>query len=53
RNQMFLDEMAAFLRLCGGENLPHCTLADGIRVQEIVQAVKQSASQEGRMVRLG
>lgn len=53
RNQMFLDEMAAFLRLCGGENLPHCTLADGIRVQEIVQAVKQSAAQEGRMVRLG
>ena len=53
RNQMFLDEMAAFLRLCGGENLPHCTLADGIRVQEIVQAVKQSASQEGCMVRLG
>ena len=52
RNQMFLDEMAAFARLCQGENLPHCTLADGIRVQELVLAIKQSAAQDGAMVRL-
>ena len=52
RNQMFLDEMAAFVRLCQGENLPHCTLADGIRVQELVLAIKQSAAQDGAMVRL-
>ena len=52
RNQMFLDEMATFVRLCQGEVLPHCTLADGIRVQEIVLAIKQSAAQDGCMVRL-
>lgn len=52
RNQMFLDEMATFVRLCQGETLPHCTLVDGIRVQELVLAVKQSAAQDGAMVRL-
>lgn len=52
RNQMFLDEIATFVRLCQGEVLPHCTLADGIRVQEIVLAIKQSAAQDGCMVRL-
>lgn len=52
RNQMFLDEMATFVRLCQGETLSHCTLADGIRAQELVLAIKQSASQGGCMVRL-
>jgi predicted dehydrogenase len=52
RNQMFLDEMATFVRLCEGEALPHCTLADGIRAQELVLAIKQSAGQDGCMVRL-
>ena len=52
RNQMFLDEIATFVHLCQGETLPHCTLADGIRAQELVLAVKQSASQGGCMVRL-
>lgn len=52
RNQMFLDEMATFVLLCQGETLPHCTLADGIRAQELVLAIKQSAAQEGAMVRL-
>jgi predicted dehydrogenase len=52
RNQMFLDEMATFVRLCEGEALPHCTLADGIRAQELVLAIKQSAAQDGCMVRL-
>ncbi len=52
RNQMFLDEMATFVRLCQGETLPHCTLVDGIRAQELVLAVKQSAAQQGAMVRL-
>jgi predicted dehydrogenase len=52
RNQMFLDEMATFVRLCQGETLPHCTLADGIRAQELVLAIKQSAAQDGCMVRL-
>jgi len=52
RNQMFLDELATFVRLCEGEALPHCTLADGIRAQELVLAIKQSAAQDGCMVRL-
>ncbi len=52
RNQMFLDEMSTFVRLCQGEKLPHCTLTDGIRAQELVLAVKQSAAHEGVMVRL-
>ena len=52
RNQMFLDEMATFVRLCQGEEIPHCTLTDGIRAQELVLAVKQSAAHEGVMVRL-
>ena len=52
RNQMFLEEMSTFVRLCQGETLPHCTLADGIRAQELVLAIKQSASQGGCMVRL-
>ncbi len=52
RNQMFLDEMATFVRLCQGETLPHCTLEDGIRAQELVLAIKESAAREGCMVRL-
>ncbi len=35
RNAMFLAEMDAFVRLCQGEDLPHCTLADGKRVQKL------------------
>lgn len=50
RNQMFLEEMAGFVRLCRGESLPHCSLADGIRVQELVLAAKQSAAQDGGLV---
>jgi predicted dehydrogenase len=52
RNQMFLDEMETVVRLCQGETLPHCTLAAGIRAQELVLAIKQSAAQDGCMVRL-
>lgn len=52
RNRMFLDEMSTFVRLCQGEALPHCTLEDGIRAQELVLAIKQSAAQNGCMVRL-
>jgi predicted dehydrogenase len=52
RNQMFLDEVETFIRLCQGEAVPHCTLADGIRIQEVVLAIKQSAAQDGCMVKL-
>jgi len=52
RNEMFLAEMADFVRLCRGENFEYCSLEDGIRVQEIVAAVRQSHAQEGRRVSL-
>ena len=52
RNQMFIDEMETFVRLCEGETLPHCTLTDGIRAQKLVLAIKQSAAQDGCMVSL-
>ena len=52
RNQMFLEEMETFVRLCQGEQLPYCSLADGVRAQELVLAIKRSAAQEGCMVKL-
>ena len=52
RNEMFLAEMADFVRLCRGEIFEYCSLEDGIRVQEIVAAVRQSHAQEGRRVSL-
>lgn len=47
RNTMFLDEMRAFLRLCHGEEMDYCSLQDGIRAQEIVEAVKRSSEAGG------
>ena len=52
RNDMFLAEMDAFVRLCQGEDIPHCTLADGKRVQKIVEVSRQSSSQSGCSVQL-
>jgi len=52
RNDMFLAEMDAFVRLCQGENIPHCTLADGKRVQKIVEVARQSAGTRGCSVQL-
>ncbi|NLZ26875.1 MAG: Gfo/Idh/MocA family oxidoreductase [Chloroflexi bacterium] len=44
RNTMFLEEMRAFLSLCRGETLDYCSLQDGIRAQQIVEAVKCSSA---------
>lgn len=52
RNDMFLAEMDAFVRLCQGEDLPHCRLADGKRVQKIVEVSAQSSGQRGCSVQL-
>jgi predicted dehydrogenase len=52
RNDMFLAEMADFIRLCRGEKFEYCSLEDGIRVQQIVEAVRQSHALEGRRVSL-
>ena len=35
RNTMFMDEMRHFLAVARGEELPACTLADGIRALEV------------------
>ena len=43
RNAMFMDEMRHFLALIAGEEEPACSLTDGIRVMEIVEAVHESA----------
>lgn len=52
RNDMFIAEMEAFVRLCKGEKIEHCTLSDGKRVQKIVEVARQSASQQGCAVHL-
>ena len=52
RNDMFLAEMEDFVRLCRDEQVEHCTLADGKRVQKIVEVACQSSSQSSRSVQL-
>ncbi|MBP7040301.1 MAG: Gfo/Idh/MocA family oxidoreductase [Chloroflexi bacterium] len=52
RNDMFLAEMADFIRLCRGGHFEYCSLEDGIRVQQIVAAVRQSHAQKGLRVSL-
>lgn len=42
RNVMFLEQMKHFLAVVRGEAEPACPLADGIRVQKIVEAVHES-----------
>jgi predicted dehydrogenase len=42
RNDMFLSEMKHFLEVIKGED-PFCTLHEGLQVQQIIQAIYQSA----------
>ncbi len=42
RNTMFLEEMRHFLKVARGEMRPLCPLEDGIRVQELIEAVRRS-----------
>jgi predicted dehydrogenase len=51
RNVMFLEQMKHFLAVVRGEAEPACTLADGIRVQRLVEAVHES-QRTGRLVTL-
>ncbi|MGQ9833889.1 MAG: Gfo/Idh/MocA family protein [Candidatus Villigracilaceae bacterium] len=51
RNVMFLEQMKHFVAVVRGEAQPFCTLEDGIRVQELVQAVRESDAR-GSVVRL-
>jgi predicted dehydrogenase len=49
RNAMFLDEMRHFIGVARGEEPPVCPLEDGIRVMELVAAVR-SSQRTGRLV---
>ncbi|HTP01959.1 MAG TPA: Gfo/Idh/MocA family oxidoreductase [Anaerolineales bacterium] len=49
RNLMFMEEMKHFLEVARGEAEPACTLADGIRVMRLIEAVMKS-QRTGRMV---
>ena len=51
RNDLFKDEMAAFLKLIRGEAPSPCTLDDGIKALDIALGVHQSA-REKRMINL-
>lgn len=51
RNTMFLEEMAHFLRVARGEMQPACTLEDGIRVMQLIEAV-QTSNRTGHIVSL-
>lgn len=51
RNVMFLEQMKHFLAVVRGEAEPVCTLADGMRVQRLVEAVHES-QRSGRLVAL-
>lgn len=42
RNVMFTEQMKHFLAIVRGEAEPACTLEDGIRVQQLVEAVHES-----------
>ncbi len=51
RNTMFLDEMRHFLAVARGEAEPLCALEDGIRVLELIEAIRRSSA-SGRVVSL-
>ncbi len=51
RNTMFLDEMKHFLAVARGEKQPACTLADGVRVMQLIEAIRRS-NKTGRIVSL-
>ena len=51
RNVMFLEQMKHFVSVVRGETEPTCTLDDGVRVQQLVQAIHESNA-TGRVVEL-
>lgn len=51
RNTMFLDEMKHFMAVARGMAQPACTLAEGMRVMQLIEAVRRS-SKSGRQVSL-
>ena len=49
RNVMFMEEMEHFLAVARGEAQPVCTLEDGIRVMQLIEAIKRS-QHTGRLI---
>ena len=49
---MFTQEMEHFLAVVRGEAEPSCTLEDGIRVMQLIDAARISNS-SGRLISLG
>ena len=45
RNDMFMDEARQFLDIIDGQAKPSCTLNDGIRVLQLIEAAKQSSEE--------
>ncbi len=52
RNDLFREEMAHFLAVARGEEVPRCTLEDGIWAQKLAMAAHDSAA-SGRIIRWG
>lgn len=50
RNDMFVSEAAEFLEVLTGSRLPSCTLADGLRVLAIVEAIRTTSESGHRFV---
>jgi predicted dehydrogenase len=46
RNDMFLAEVRHFLSVLDGTEAPLCTLADGCRVLQLVEAIRESAARK-------
>lgn len=51
RNVMFMEQMKHFRAVVNGKAEPACTLADGIRVQRLVEAIHAS-QRSGRVIEL-
>ena len=51
RNVMFMEQMRHFVSVVRGESEPSCSLEDGVRVQKLVQAIRDSNS-TGRVIEL-
>ena len=53
RNDMFLAEMRHFLKVVEGTESPSCTLADGIRVQQVINNIQHSTQNMDAPSKLG
>jgi predicted dehydrogenase len=51
RNVMFMEQMQHFVAVVRGEIPPSCSLEDGVRVQRLAQAIRESNA-TGRVVKL-